>query len=102
MSYLNRENQAVNDNNSKLNEELTKCDFLTISSDWDLDAAFLYSSYPYLSLNILVSSDELFKFDEEQSQKQADQSLNEDWDVISNLDLKTSPQKSTQKNKKRE
>ena len=101
MNYLNRENQTCNDNNSNLNEDLTKCDYLTISSDWDLDAAFLYSSYPYLSLNILVSNEDLYKIDEDQS-KQSDQSLNEDWDVISNIDLKAmSPQQKKHKISKR-
>lgn len=75
MSYLNRETRTVPD------------EYLTILNDFDLDAAFIYSSHPYLSLNIIVSSDFMFKFDEEQ--KVNEQSINvEDWDVISNLDLK--------------
>ena len=92
MSYLNREIQAMPSTNlaqnvnrtmahSKINDE-----YLSISNDWDLDAAFIYSSHPYLNLNIIVSSDFMFKFDEEQ--KVGEQSANEDWDVISNLDLK--------------
>jgi TBC1 domain family member 25 len=85
MSYLNREN--------KNNDEI---EYVSILNDWDLDAAFLYSSYPYLSLNIIsiTNTEEIFKFGEEEQDTLTavaarSKSLSEDWDVISNLDVKS-------------
>jgi hypothetical protein len=86
MSYLNRENK----NNFEI-------EYVSILNDWDLDAAFLYSSYPYLSLNIiLTNNEEIFKFGEEEQDTLTtvataarSKSLSEDWDVISNIDVKS-------------
>ena len=108
MSYLNRENHLNISSTSTYNtssQESINHEYISILNDWDLDAAFLNSSNPYLSVNVELAHPEEIKTIE--SPKQAELKNEkylknkfeqerlenigeyEEWDVITVNDIKS-------------
>lgn len=81
MSYLNRSN----DNKQEMGEsEERSPSYISLQTDWDLDAAFSSSSQPYLSLNIeLLAPPAPSSFQSPTTQQQiAAEAISEEWEVI--------------------
>ncbi|CAF1017040.1 unnamed protein product, partial [Brachionus calyciflorus] len=58
MSYLNRQNSQLDSTNSSIlnsAKTINENNYLALFNDWDLDAAFLNSSQPYLCINIEIT-----------------------------------------------
>ena len=70
-------------------------DFVSLSNDWDLDAAFLTSSQPFLSINVQVTTssthDHKLPGLSTSSSKQPPCSSNDEWQVISSKELASTP-----------
>ena len=79
MSYLNRSN----DNKQEMSEsEERSPSYISLQTDWDLDAAFSSSSQPYLSLNIELISPPASSFQSPTQQQIAAEAISEEWEVI--------------------
>ena len=80
MSYLNRSN----DNKQEMSEsEERSPSYISLQTDWDLDAAFSSSSQPYLSLNIeLLAPPAASSFQSPNQQQIAAEAISEEWEVI--------------------
>ena len=77
MSYLKREPTPLNTSPTNTPRPETTDDYVSLSNDWDLDAAFFNSSQPYLSLHV-----ELASFSQTEAQTANDSATNNEWEVI--------------------
>ncbi len=80
MNYLNRE--TLNDSNNS-----TTCEFISLHSDWDLDAAFLNSSNPYLAILLTPTGPAKISTVTANNPVQTPTNFDE-WEVISTQEIK--------------
>lgn len=130
MNYLNRENMCLQNSNlnascmsssiysTNTNSNTNNNEYITLFNDWDLDAAFLNSSEPYLSINIELKNPRPRTHTKQQQETTIDsidqipKAIYDEWEVIntndslvlknqqnSNLDDSTLSSKSTSLNR---